>query len=458
MVPRPEVERILIRKGLNVPIAGRPEQSIHDCACITQVALCGPDYNGLKPRLLVAEGDEVSLGQPLFIDKRDPAVKYVSPGSGTISSINRGARRVFESVVVKLGDTSLDEISFDARPAEDLAGLEPSLIAERMQESGLWTAFRTRPFSRVPLSNSRPRSIFVTAIDTRPLAPDPQVVIGQKQAAFAAGLQILSHLTPGALNLCTAPDWPFELPPVDCLRHVEFSGPHPAGLPGTHIHFLDPVNADREVWHMGYQDVIATGNLFIKGILDTSRIVSLAGPDVLEPRLVTARQGASITELTEGSTRNPGDIRVIAGCVLDGHSAGESLGFLGRYQQQLTVIREGGDRHLFGWAGIRPRLYTAAPTLLRKMRHKHRRDFSTAQNGRFSAMIPMRAFDKVTPLDILPSPMFRALLVRDTDQAQALGCLELDGEDLALCSFVCPAKNDYAAALRINLEQIEREG
>lgn len=450
--------KIRIRQGLNLPIAGRPEQSIHDGAPIRHVALVGPDYAGLKPKLLVAEGDAVALGQPLLLDKRDPAVQYVSPGSGVVTSINRGTRRVLESVVIKLGDPTDEELRFDPLSDDEISQLEPGPVAQQLQKSGLWTAFRTRPFNRVPQSGSRPRSIFVTAIDTRPLAPDPKIVVAQAEATFSVGLRVLSKLAQKTLYLCTAPAWEFDLPQIDKLQKVEFSGPHPAGLPGTHIHFLDPVNADRVVWHLGCQDVIAIGKLFTSGILDPGRIVSLGGAQMIQPRLVTARLGASINEMIDGSVEQVDESHLIAGCVLDGRSAYKSLAYLGRYQQQVSAIREGGARYLFGWTGLNPRRYTAAPTLLRKMGHKRRHDFSTAQNGRFTGMIALRVFDKVTPLDILPSPLFRALLVRDTDQAQALGCLELDGEDLSLCSFLCPAKNDYGSVLRLNLEQIEREG
>jgi Na+-transporting NADH:ubiquinone oxidoreductase subunit A len=258
--------------------------------------------------------------------------------------------------------------------------------------------------------------------------------------------------------LCTAPGSALETDDVQRLRRAEFAGPHPAGLPGTHIHFLDPVAADRVAWHIGYQDVIAIGTLFSAGTIETGRVVALAGDGIVQPRLVATRLGASTTELLEGSLLDVRECRAISGSVLDGRTADGSLAFLGRYHQQVSVIHEGGDKHLFGWTGLFPRRYTAAPTLLRKTGQKRKRAFTTSQNGRFTGMIPLRAFDKVIPLDILPSPLFRAMMVRDTDQAQALGCLELDEEDLALCSFVCPAKYDYGSILRINLDQIEKEG
>ncbi len=451
--------RFHIKQGLDIPVAGAPEQAIHEGPSVRRFALCGPDYPGLKPRMLVEAGDEVVLGQPLFIDKRDPAVPYTSPGSGRVVAVNRGARRRLESVVVEESESQRPgEQSFEPVTAEAIDSLPLEAVAERLRSAGLWTAFRTRPFSHVPHSDTRPHSLFVTAIDTRPLAADPRLVIEPARDAFEAGLRALARLQPQRLYLCTAPGWPFELPPLEWLRHAEFSGPHPAGLPGTHIHLLEPVGAERVAWHIAYPDVIAIGRLFTEGRIAPERVVALGGEGIERPRLVRTRQGASLTELLEGSLSCPGECRVVTGSVLCGRTAEKALSFLGRYHHQVAVIREGGDKHLFGWTGLFPRRYTAAPTLLRKTGHRRKAAFTTAQNGRYSGMIPMRAFDKVTPLDILPSPLFRALMVRDTDQAQALGCLELDEEDLALCEFLCPAKNDYGGALRINLDQIEREG
>ena len=450
--------RIRTTKGLNIPIAGEPEQSVHPGHAVQHLALCGSDYLGLKPRLLVSVGDRVGLGQPLFIDKRDPKVQYCSPGQGTVTAINRGARRVLESVVVRLEDSGKDDGCFEPVSDAQIGGLDRDQVAARLQQSGLWTAFRTRPFSRVPSSDSSPCSIFVTAIDTRPFSADPALVAREDLAAFVSGLRVLPLLTAGAVYLCTGPGWDLETPEIQRLQTVEFSGPHPAGLPGTHIHHLDPVGADKVAWHIAYQDVIAIGKLFTSGSIHTRRIVALGGDCLVKPRLIKTRLGASIDELIDGETRCRDACRVISGSVLDGRSASGGLAYLGRYHDQVAVIREGGDRHLFGWVGLFPRRYTAALARLPGFGQNRKQSFSTSQNGRFTGMIPIRIFEKVMPLDILPASLFRALMVKDTDQAQALGCLELDEEDLALSSFVCPAKNDYGKALRINLEQIEREG
>jgi len=452
------IRTIRIRKGFDVPVAGEPEQIIYPGAPVRHVALCGADYVGLRPRLLVEVGDSVGLGQPLWQDKRDPDVCYPSPGRGVVTAINRGARRVLESVVVSLQDSGGSDVAFEALTPRQIETLDHAQVADRMLRSGLWTALRTRPFSRVPQSDSRPRAIFVTAIDTRPLAPDPTVVVARDVEHFAIGLQVLTHLTNGPVWLCTAPDWDISLPGIDRVRRATFSGPHPAGLPGTHMHFLAPVDASHVNWHIAFQDVMALGRLFRRGNIQTERVVSLCGVCVNEPRLVTTRLGASLDEVLRDGVCETEVCRVISGSVLGGRSATGTLAYLGRYHDQVSVFREGGRSFLFGWTGLFPRRFTTAPTFARQAGHRKRYAFSTSQNGRFSGMLPMRVFDRVMPLDILPSPLLRALLVKDTERAQALGCLELDEEDLALCSFVCPAKNDYGVALRINLDQIEKEG
>lgn len=449
---------IRIKQGLNVPVAGRPEQTIHDGPEIRHVALSGLDYVGLKPRLLVKEGESVRLGQPLFIDKHRPGIPFCSPGSGEVVAINRGPRRALHSVVVRLGDTEGSVELYSPMSRNRVARMDRDEVADRLRETGLWTAFRQRPFSRVPDPDAAPRSIFVTAIDTRPLAADPRVIIAEHVDAFTTGLDIMARLTTGPVFLCTGSDWIFPSPESDRVKHAEFTGPHPAGLPGTHIQFLDRVGPKRSVWHIGYQDVIAIGTLFKTGRLDCNRVIALGGVGVGNPRLIRTRLGASIEEIRAAFSDQSDDCRIISGSVLGGRTASGDLAWLGRYHDQVSAIPEGGDRHLFGWTGVTPWRYSAARTFLRQAGHQRRFNITTAQNGRFTGMIPTRAFEKVMPLDILPSPLFRALLVKDTDQAQALGCLELDEEDLALCSFVCPAKIDYGTVLRINLDQIEREG
>jgi len=443
---------------------GAPEPVIEPGPTVASVALLGSDYVGLKPRLLVAVGERVELAQPLFFDKRDPAVKYTAPGSGTVSAIHRGARRALQSVVIELNEAEQGHSTEPLKYAE-FAGSDPdSMAADKIRsalyESGLWAALRTRPYSKVPQSGSSAQSVFVTAIDTRPLCGEPEMVVAQHAAAFSLGLKVLTRLTAGAVNVCTSPGWSLAIAEDSRIRHIQFSGPHPAGLPGTHIHHLNPVSSEQHVWHIGYQDVIAIGRLFAQGEIWTERIIALGGSCFAKPRMVTTRLGASINDLVRGELvpDSATPQRIISGSVLEGRSATAEHAWLGRYHLQVSAVNDTARRKLFGWLGLFDGNYSFASRISRRQRHSSLHEFSTAQFGRPTALIPIHAFDRVMPMDILPVPLLRALLTGDTDQAQALGCLELDAEDLALCSFVCPGENDYGTALQLNLEQIERDG
>jgi Na+-transporting NADH:ubiquinone oxidoreductase subunit A len=446
--------QIKLRKGLTIPLAGAPEQIIDDAAVVKSVALLGRDYLGLKPAMAVAQGDRVRLGQTLFHDKRNPEVAFTAPGAGVISAIHRGPRRVLQSIVIELDGH--DETTFSPVAPAALHGLTRGAVRERLLASGLWTSLRTRPFSRVPSPDDAPHAIFVPALDTNPLAADPEVVIAARRDDFMHGLTVLARLTDGKVHVCTAPGSKIEAPPSDSIALSQFSGPHPAGLVGTHIHFLEPVGARRTVWHLHYQDVIAIGALFTSGRILTERVVAVAGPKVKRPRLVRTRLGASTKELLQGELER-NSVRVVSGSVLSGHRASQWAAFLGRYHLQISVLLEGGEREFLGWAMPGSKKYSAIRAYAGHIfKGPHR--LTTLLNGSPRAMVPIGNFETVMPLDILPAPLLKALLVGDTESAQALGCLELDEEDLALCAFVCSGKYEYGPFLRETLNEIEKNG
>ncbi len=447
---------IRIKRGLDLPIKGEPKQGIHDGPRIRNVALIGFDYHGLKPTMAVQVGDKVRLGQVLFTDKKNPGVPYTAPASGAVVAINRGAKRIFQSLVIEVGEDSGAQEAYSSWPAADLLGLSRDQVRDNLLASGLWTALRARPFSKVPAVDSQPHSIFVTAIDTNPLAADPAIVIAQDSEAFTSGLAVMSRLTEGKVFVCKAPGG--QLPSIASGDVVveEFVGPHPAGLVGTHIHNLDPVGMSKAVWHIGYQDVIAVGKLFTTGQLDMSRVVSLAGPVVANPRLVRTRVGASTDELIAGQLQGDNN-RVISGSVLSGSIAQGPVAYLGRYDVQVTALKEGNDRPLFGWASPGVDRFSATRIYLSQFMKGKKFAFNTNTNGSPRAMVPIGAYEKVMPLDILPTQLLRLLIVGDIEEAQQLGALELDEEDLALCTYVCPGKYDYGPILRDNLTRIEKE-
>ncbi len=422
------------------------------------MALLGSDYVGMKPTMLVAAGDRVKLGQPLFSDKRNPGVTFTAPASGTIKSINRGAKRVLESVVIDVqGD---DAVAFSSYNVEQLGTLEREQVVSQLLASGLWTSFRTRPFSKVPAPASVPHSLFVTAIDTNPLSADPSVVIADAGEHFAQGLKIVAKLTQGKVYVCTdeqlSVDAAGEAP--ENLQFEQFSGPHPAGLAGTHIHFLDPVGAGKTVWSINYQDVIAISRLFQHGKLDSERVLALGGPGVRDPRLLRACLGASTMDLVASELKDGGDYRVISGSVLSGFRAEGSHAYIGRYHQQLSVLPEGGERKLFGYLAPGMRQHSVLPVFVSSWLNKGSMDFTSSTNGSARAMVPVGSYEAVMPLDILATQLLRSLLTADLDLAIDLGCLELDEEDLALCTYACPGKYEYGAVLREVLDTIEKEG
>ena len=446
----------IIHKGLDLPISGAPTQEIDDGPPVSRVALVGDDYVGMKPKLAVQVGDSVKLGQLLFEDKKTPGVRFTSPGCGKVVAVNRGAKRKFESIVIELAGE--EEETFASVAAGELDDLERNKVQEMLIQSGLWTVFRTRPYSKVPAPDSVPHSIFVTALDTNPLAADPAVIIKEQAEDFGHGLQVLSRLTDGTLFVCKRPDTDIPGDGIARVSMQEFDGPHPAGLAGTHIHFLDPVSDQKTVWSINYQDVIAVGRLFTTGRLYLERVVSLAGPAVKNPRLIRTRVGADIAELLK-SDLGRGNIRVISGSVLSGRKAAGGHAFLGRPHLQISAIAEGREREFLGWAlagfnrfSVR-NLYASA-----FIKPERKFSFSSSAEGNRRAMIPIGSYEKIMPLDIDPPYFLRSLIVGDSERAQALGCLELDEEDLALCAFVCPGKYNYGPLLRDVLTRIEQEG
>lgn len=446
-------DSIRIRRGLDLPLDGRPEMLIDDGVPVTRVALLGRDYPGMKPTMLVEEGDYVKLGQPLFSDKKNPSVSYTSPGCGRVAAIRRGERRTFISLEIELeGDA---EVCFPAFEAGELPALAGSVVEERLLASGLWTCLRTRPFSKVPVPGTVPAAIFVTAIDTNPLAADPAVIIAENRELFQAGLQALRPLTTGKVYLCQAFD--ADIPVAEGVSPARFSGPHPAGLPGTHIHLLETVDMQRQVWHLGYQDVIAIGALFLTGRIMTGRVVALGGPGAGRPRLLRSRLGADLRKLT-ASELKAGSQRVISGSVLSGHAATGEQAFLGRYHTQVSVLPEDRERRFMDWLLPGFGKHSVKRLFASSLLPGGNLSFTTSTHGSLRAMVPIGAYEKVMPLDMKITWLLRSLLAQDSEMARKLGCLELDEEDLALCSYVCPGKIDYALHLRNMLNRIEEEG
>ncbi|MDO4570240.1 MAG: Na(+)-translocating NADH-quinone reductase subunit A [Planctomycetia bacterium] len=453
------MQKFTIRKGLNLPIAGEPAQEVSEAKAVSKVALLGQDYVGLRPIMAVQPGDKVRIGDVLFTDSKNPGVQFTSPAAGTILSINRGERRAFLSMIIEVASKE-EKVSFGAVNEKEILSLSREETTQKLVASGLWTAFRTRPYGKIPKLDSSPRALFVTAMDTNPLAADPALIIERERQAFAAGLKVLSRLQIPRTFVCHAPEAmniPGEELGLPGLEEVSFKGPHPAGLPGTHIHFLAPASRKHTAWYINYQDVIAIGKLFTSGKLDVTRYVSIAGPRASRPRILKTRLGADLDELTKGEM-NGDDNRVVSGSVLNGRKAEAPVAFLGRYHNQVSILEEGDKRYLFGW--VLPGFSKFSFKWVNASRLIPFKKFNMTSNlhGGHRAIVPIGSFEEMMPLDILPTYLLRSLSYKDLEEAEALGALELEEEDLALCTFVDPGKNDFGSMLRDVLTTIEKEG
>lgn len=439
-------------KGLNIPISGHPSKEIRAGNPVNSVAIIGDDYPGMKPTMLVKVGDRVQTGQPVFSDKRNAGVIFTAPGCGLVDAINRGEKRKFESLVIRLdGDEAVQY--FD--PENSLESFDAAAIRDLLVQSGLWTLFRTRPYGKTPAIDSSPSSLFVTAMDTSPLAADVATIIDAYPKEYETGLTVVRRLIDVPIHYCTDKEELALSEQVEGIKYHRFTGPHPAGLASTHIHFIDPVHENKTVWQLGYQHVIAIGHFFLYGQIMTEQLVALCGSGVLNPTLVRTRIGASLAELLRREL-SLDDLRVISGSVLSGRKAAGGYAYLGRFHQQISVIEDSSGRSIFNWLLPGKDRFSIRPVFASILEKNLKIPMNTALWGGRRAIYPLGTYDEVMPLDIIATSLLKAIAKCDTEKSKALGCLELIEEDLGLCGFVCPGKNEFGEDLREVLTAIER--
>ena len=436
---------IKIKKGLDLPIAGTPKNEVDSSTSINTIALLGPDYIGLKPTMLVKEGDKVLSGQKLFEDKKNPGIFITAPSSGIIKSINRGEKRRLLSLIIEL-DNSLDSITFDSTNF--------SKSIDLLLESGTFSYFKTRPYNRIPDPNSIPAAIFVNACDTNPLSIDPYLIIQHEQELFDSGLKFIQSISPQSKSYCCYQNQSFKKSIKD-VEYYQFNGPHPAGLSGTHIHFLYPVSQNRTVWTISWQEVISIGYLLKHRKLRTNKIISLGGPSVFDPKIVEVNYGSNLSELTAGKIHD--NSRIISGSVLNGHEATGVMNYLGTYDNQVSVIPDESNDILFNWAMPGASLHSKLPAFLSSWIKPKEYTFNVSMNGANRAIVPIASYQEIMPLNILSTQLLKSLVTFDIELAEKLGALELAPEDLALTSYICPSKYDYQSILNTNLEKMYEE-
>lgn len=453
---------IHIKKGLDIPLSGKPAPAIEQNLLPTDAVYVYPaEFEGVKAKLRVEEGDSVKRGAPLFFNKRRQELQFLSPGGGQVTEIKYGPRRIIERITIRL-DSNEDVQTFKKYAPEQVPRLERNEIIGHLLATGFWAHIRQRPFSRIANPEITPKSIFVNAMHTAPFRPDIHVAIRGHEQAFQAGLDLMTRLTDGGVHLCIPVEAEHPSKAVMEAENVKihaFGGPHPSGNSSVHIHHIDPMDPHDKVWVVQAVDLITIGRLFLEGEYPLDRTISLGGPGVRPEacRYYRLRHGASLAPLFDGRLQD-GEQRVICGDCLSGFGI-EADGGLSFYGSGLTIIPEGRERHFMGWFAPGWNRYSPSRTFLSTwLRRRHQWHLNTNLNGSRRAMVLTGLYDSVMPLNIMADFLVRAVLAHDTDEAIALGILETDPEDFALCAFVCPSKMEVSHIIRQGLDEIEQEG
>lgn len=447
---------ITITRGRDIPLAGAAQPKIVATPLPETVAVQPVDFRGVRPKPLVHEGDAVEVGTPVILDKNRDGVVWVSPASGTVKAVVRGEKRALLAVVIACDGKQTARQGNIVAP-DEIASLSPSDIITRLKEFGLWPALRQRPFSHVADPNVRPKSIFVQAMNTEPLALDHDLIVGLDQIeTFQTGLDLLKKLSDGNVFVCVSARSRSEVWNRLKRVHVErFDGPHPAGCVSTHIHHLDPIRKGDVVWYVHCQDVLRLARVFLQGRYDPSTVVAVTGPGVPENERVVKQTvvGAPAAFLAGGVHDG---MRYISGSVLSGRDVGPD-GHLGYFHTQLTVLPRGGRREFLGWLKPGFDKFSFSRMFLSALRRPAEVVLDTDLNGSERAIVLNDVYDRYVALDIMTFFLIKAILAGDIDEAERLGILECDEEDFALCSFACPSKTDVGGIIRRGLDMIYEE-
>ena len=438
---------IKTNKGLDLPISGSPLLDLDSSTAVNSVAILGADYVGLKPTMMVDEGEIVQSGQKLFENKKNPGTFVTSHASGVVTSINRGEKRRFISLVID-EDSSIDPINFNF---DDYSNQIDFLV-----DTGALAYFRTRPYNRMPDPNTLPSAIFINACDTNPLSVDPfeLIKISNDQELFNDGLKFIASIDNNIKVFCSYQNENFDQS-ISNVTYKQFKGPHPAGLVGSHIHFLHPVGQNRSVWSISWQEVISIGYLLKNKILRSEKLISFGGPNVHDPKILELKYGSNLSEVSAGKVLD--NSRIISGSILNGHIAENVMNYLSAFDNQVSVLPDESNDILFNWAMPGSKLHSMLPAFISSWIKPKEFKFNVSMNGGNRAIVPISSYQEIMPLNILTTQLLKCLVTFDIELGEKLGVLELAPEDLALASYVCPSKYDYQSILNSNLEKMYEE-
>jgi Na+-transporting NADH:ubiquinone oxidoreductase subunit A len=415
------------------------------------------EYNSIKPKLLVNEGSSVKGGEAVFINKKDPGVKFVSPVPGKIQEIRYGARRSIESIIIA-PDWGGDYIDHGVHSSDSLGRLSREAALSYLKDSGVFPYIRQRPFDKIPVSDRSPKSIFINGMNSSPNAGDISFMVKDTSSELQQGIDLLKKLTDGRIHLCYSSDRSSDIfSGLAGVEHHRFSGPHPSGLVSTHIHFIDPINKGDIVWYLDATHLASIGSLLKTGKYSFRKTVCVSGSGLSEGRYLETCQGASVSSVLDGVLLS-GEQRIINGTVLYGTSL-DIQGHLGFYESNVQVIPEGGKRRLLGWAMPGFTLFSASSRAFVSSLFSGREwSFTTSLNGAHRSIVWTDVYDDVMPLGILTNFLVKAILADEIDEVESLGIYEVSDEDFALATYLCPSKTDISSIIRRGLDTLEKEG
>lgn len=445
---------IKLKKGFDINLAGAPSNDLVKDVQPDTFALKPTDFPGMtRPKLLAREGDNVKAGSPVFHDKVFEDVIYTAPVSGEIVEVKRGAKRKILEIKI-LADKKVEYETFKKYSVSDITGLTKDEAISQMCKGGVWPNIIQRPYGIVANPEEAPKAIFISGFDTHPLAPSVEMLYAGQEQAFQAGINVLRKLTSGIVHLGinSKEEIPLLYSAVKGVQINKISGPHPAGNVGVHIHHIDPINKGDLVWTVTPYGVIQIGKLFLEGHYDASKVIAVAGSEVSAPKYYSTYIGANVGKFIEGNLKQD-HVRVVSGNVLTGNGVGKE-GYLGYYHNAITVIPEGDEEELLGW--ILPTTeklsYHKAFGLLSFLKPKKEFVLNTNTRGEPRAFVMSGEFEKVMPMDVMPTYLIKAILAEDYDEMEALGIYELIEEDIALCEFIDVSKHELQTILRNGLD------
>ncbi|MGN7515018.1 MAG: Na(+)-translocating NADH-quinone reductase subunit A [Allomuricauda sp.] len=444
---------IRIRKGLNINLVGAAEQTISKAVTSNVYALNLDDFHGITPKMLIKQGEEVKAGEALFYNKNNEAMHFVSPVSGELVEIVRGARRKILTLKI-LADKEQD---YAINKVPDLDTADGEAIKSYLLQCGGWPFIKQRPYDVIADPNATPKAIFISGYATAPLAADPDFILKDKEQEIQAAVIALGKMTPGKIHVTIEKS---SMSPLRDLKGVELhriSGPHPAGLVGTQINKIDPVNKGEVVWTLSPQDLVMLGELLLTGKFNAERIVALAGSVIKEPKYYKTKIGAEISTFLYASGVKEDRFRLINGDVLTGTKT-NTEGHLGFYNNTVTAIPEGDDYEFFGWnKPVFNKISTTRALTFSWLQPKKKYDLDTNTNGEHRAFVVTGQYEEVFPMDIYPLQLLKACMVKDLDEMEQLGLYEVAPEDFSLTEFICISKQPHQQIIREGLDLLQKE-